>query len=123
MLLGVVKKSEFIDNCVMALLEKYFHGEFVDFSHVPVTLPYKGFTRLVLEALRNIPYGKTCTYKEIAVRLGSRASRAVGQALKRNPIPIIVPCHRVVRSDGSLGGFSAGVDWKKYLLSLEGVIR
>jgi len=80
-----------------------------------------GFRQRVLELTRMIPRGKVTTYKIIAHRLRSKGYRAVGMALKHNPRPIIVPCHRVIRSDGSLGGFSSKKHSKKALLEKEGV--
>lgn len=78
------------------------------------------FTRAVLEVTARIPYGQVRSYRWIAGRLGKPgASRAVGNALARNPIPIIIPCHRVVRSDGDLGGYALGLNWKRRLLKLE----
>ncbi|MBE3144695.1 MAG: MGMT family protein [Planctomycetes bacterium] len=80
------------------------------------------FTRKVLDACRKIPAGKTVSYSQLAGMIGKpRASRAVGSALARNPIPLIIPCHRVVHSDGSLGNFSApgGTSLKKMLIDLE----
>ncbi len=80
-----------------------------------------GFRRAVVAALPTIPRGATATYAEIAERVGSpRAVRAVGTACARNPVPIVVPCHRVVRSDGSLGGYAGGQAAKRALLVLEG---
>lgn len=77
------------------------------------------FVRRVLNITKMIPYGKTMNYGQVAKKLGKPgAARAVGQALKRNPIPIIIPCHRVLSKKG-LGGFSAGIEWKDYLCSLE----
>ena len=71
-------------------------------------------------ALNEIPYGETKTYKWIAEKIGKPAAvRAVGQALSKNPIPIVVPCHRVIESDGSIGGYSSGVNVKKRLLEME----
>jgi len=78
------------------------------------------FQREVWEITRLIPYGETRSYAWVAEQIKKpRAMRAVGQALSKNPLPIIVPCHRVVASDGKLGGFSGGVEMKRYLLSLE----
>lgn len=78
------------------------------------------FSRKVLKEARKISFGKTTTYGEIAKRIGHpKASRAVGQALGANPLPIIIPCHRVIRKDKSLGGFAGGLKWKKILLTLE----
>lgn len=78
------------------------------------------FEQRVLNATRKIPYGETRSYSSIARVIGKpRACRAVGQALAKNPFPIIIPCHRVVQKNGSLGGFTGGVNWKKRLLELE----
>ena len=78
------------------------------------------FTRAVLKITARIPYGEARSYQWLAGQLGKpRASRAVGNVLARNPIPVIIPCHRVVRSDGSIGGFALGPGWKKRLLALE----
>ncbi len=79
------------------------------------------FQRQVLEATQQIPYGQTVSYKELARRIGrSRAVRAVGRAEATNPIPIVIPCHRVVGSDGSLTGYGGGIALKRALLRLEG---
>lgn len=75
-------------------------------------------TLKVLKETRKIKYGTTITYSELARRIGSRAVRAVGSALSRNPVPIIIPCHRVVAKNG-IGGFSCGVDMKNKLIELE----
>jgi O-6-methylguanine DNA methyltransferase len=78
------------------------------------------FQRSVWEALANIPLGQTRSYKELAVSLGRpRATRAVGQACGANPIPVLIPCHRVLAAGGRLGGFSGGLDWKRKLLARE----
>ena len=72
--------------------------------------------------LLDIPYGTAISYRELADRVGSpRAFQAVGQANGRNPLPILIPCHRVIAANGTLGGYSSGVDRKRYLLQLEGV--
>ena len=104
-------------------LERYFRGERVDFSSFPLDLSsLSPFQRKVLEEVRKIKWGEVRNYEEIGERLGDRRkARGVGQALARNPLPIIIPCHRVIRKDGGLGGFSWGLEWKKFLLSLEGV--
>ncbi len=82
------------------------------------------FQRKALEVVKTIPYGETRTYKWVAREMGNpKAARAVGQALKRNPYPIIIPCHRVIRSNGKLGGYSKGTQKKKRLLKEEGVTR
>lgn len=80
-----------------------------------------GFRRTVLDRLRTIPYGGTATYAQIAVAAGSdRAVRAVGTACAKNPVPILIPCHRVLRSDGATGGYAGGSEAKRLLLDLEG---
>lgn len=101
-------------------LDEYFAGRRTSFD-LPLDLSLsKGFRREVLEHLRAIGYGRTETYTEVAVAAGSpRAVRAVGSACATNPLPVIVPCHRVLRSDGSLGGYLGGLDAKRALLDLE----
>ena len=107
------------------LARAYFDGETVDFGEIPCRLPpAERFAGLVLRACRAIPYGQTACYRALAVRVGNaRAARAVASALSRNPIPLVVPCHRVIRADGRLGGFSAarGVEMKRQMLGLEGI--
>jgi len=99
----------------------YFNGQKV---HFPDKIDLSGatsFQREVWEATRLIPYGKTRSYQWVAEQIKKpEAARAVGQALGRNPLPIIVPCHRVLANDGKLGGFTGGLDMKKNLLRLEG---
>ena len=81
---------------------------------------YTDFEISVLEETRKIPYGKIKTYSDIAKAIGKpKAARAVGNALGKNRTPILIPCHRVIKSDGSLGGFSMGLEWKKKLLEQE----
>ncbi|MFH1403994.1 MAG: methylated-DNA--[protein]-cysteine S-methyltransferase [Candidatus Altiarchaeota archaeon] len=103
------------------LLSDYFSGREADFSQVQVKLPgATEFQKKVYEAASSIPYGETRTYGWVAESIGvPHASRAVGSALKANPIPLIVPCHRVLASDG-LGGFTPSLELKKKLLKLEG---
>jgi methylated-DNA-[protein]-cysteine S-methyltransferase len=100
-------------------LREYFTGERREFD-LPLRLSGTEFQVSVLEALQNIPYGETTSYGEIAKRIGRpKAVRAVGAANGRNPIPIIVPCHRVIGSTGDLTGFGGGLDTKEALLRLE----
>lgn len=100
-------------------LTEYFAGERRDFD-LPVRLDGTEFQLLVLNELRQIPYGETTSYRDIAERIGRpKAVRAVGAANGRNPIPIIVPCHRVVGASGDLTGFGGGLDTKEALLRLE----
>ena len=102
-----------------AQLSKYFAGRLTSFD-LPVTMAGTAFQRLVWSALRDIPYGSTISYGELAALIGRpSAARAVGLANGRNPISIIVPCHRVVGSDGSLTGYGGGLERKRYLLGLE----
>ena len=90
---------------------------------IPLDPPGTPFQRRVWDALRAIPYGTTLSYGELARRLGDlRATRAVGAANGRNPIPIIVPCHRVVGANGALTGFGGGLDRKRWLLEHEGAL-
>jgi methylated-DNA-[protein]-cysteine S-methyltransferase len=104
-------------------LDQYFGGGRHRFE-IPIDWSLShGFVRKVLRATARIPYGDVRTYGNIAARAGSpRASRAAGNALGSNPIPIVVPCHRVVRSGGILGGYTGGVERKEFLLELEGAI-
>ena len=100
---------------------RYFEGEPVRFDDELDLSGATPFRRAVWEATRSIPYGETRSYSWVAERAGSsRAARAVGQALAENPFLIVVPCHRVVSRDGSLGGFGVGVDMKRRLLDIEG---
>ncbi|MHB1325462.1 MAG: methylated-DNA--[protein]-cysteine S-methyltransferase [Thermoleophilia bacterium] len=106
------------------LLESYFSGKRVDFSQpeLPLALADRTpFQANVLAALAAVPYGETITYSGLAAAAGHpRACRAVGNFMAANPYPVIIPCHRVVRGDGSLGNYSAGESWKRRLLELEG---
>lgn len=101
-------------------IRRYFGGEAVDFTD---NLDLAGSTRFqqnVWLTVRNIPRGETRSYGWVANQLGlPKAARAVGQALGRNPVPIVIPCHRVIGGDGKLGGFGGGVEIKKILLQLE----
>lgn len=103
---------------VLRWLDRYFSGQNPDFVP-PIRLVGTDFQRRVWQELLTIPYGHTTTYGELARRLGCRSAQAVGQAVGRNPIAIIVPCHRVVGSDGSLTGYAYGLERKEYLLNLE----
>jgi len=101
-------------------LKAYFSGQRMTFPDKIILSPATHFQREVWEKTRLIPYGETRSYGWVAEQIGEpRAARAVGQALGKNPLPIIVPCHRVVASDGKLGGFGGGVEMKRHLLSLE----
>ena len=101
----------------------YFEGVRVDFSRVPIALNgVSVFSRKVLMTCRKVKLGQQVTYSELAKKSGRpNASRAVGGVMARNPIPLIIPCHRVIRTDGKMGGFSApgGISLKKKMLKLE----
>ena len=100
-------------------LNYYFSGDRREFE-LDLALEGTTFQVEVLDALRSIPYGETCSYSDIAATVGRpNAVRAVGNANGRNPLPIVIPCHRVIGSDGGLAGFGGGIETKRYLLDLE----
>ena len=114
----VCTSTPLLENCVKQLKE-YFDGKRRDFS-LPLDLVGTEFQKRVWNTLLTIPYGETISYKEEAKKMGKeKALRAVAQANGANPIPIIIPCHRVINADGSIGGYSSGVDKKLFLLSIE----
>jgi methylated-DNA-[protein]-cysteine S-methyltransferase len=101
-------------------LDRYFSKTLTRFS-LDYSLGGTPFQRRVWETLAKVPYGTTISYGELARRIGNpKAARAVGMANAKNPIPIIIPCHRVIGKDGSLTGFGGGLDVKQQLLALEG---
>jgi methylated-DNA-[protein]-cysteine S-methyltransferase len=107
---------------VMKQLKAYFAGRLTEFD-LPLAPQGTEFQMRVWEALRAIPYGETWSYGELARRIRKpAASRAVGAANGQNPIPVIVPCHRVIGADGSLTGFGGGLPIKQKLLALEGAL-
>ena len=100
-------------------LDEYFAGQRHRFD-LPLQPEGTSFQQKVWSALQSIPYGKTASYKDIAVKIGNpRACRAVGMANNKNPLAIVIPCHRVVGSDGKLVGYGGGLGIKEYLLNLE----
>ncbi len=104
---------------VLQQLEEYFAGDRRSFK-VKMRLKGTDFQRRVWQELRQVPYGETASYGEIAERIDNpKACRAVGGANGKNPIPIIVPCHRIIGNDGSLTGFGGGLELKKKLLRIE----
>jgi O-6-methylguanine DNA methyltransferase len=108
-----------------AALENYFAGVRESFASIPLDLDAaSAFQREVWEGARQIAWGTASTYGELALRIHKpkSASRAVGHALGQNPIAILVPCHRFIAANGSLQGFAAGLEWKRELLQLEGVL-
>jgi len=103
-------------------IREYFRGKPVDFGDQLDLSAGTEFQQIVWSICRSIPYGQTRSYGWIARRIGKPgASRAVGNALGKNPIPIIIPCHRVLTADGGIGGFSGGLSAKRRLLTLEGI--
>lgn len=101
-------------------LDEYFAGRRRDFETPQDWRLIQGFARRVLTATAHVPYGATATYKQMATEAGNaKASRAAGNALGSNPIPIIVPCHRILHGDGGLGGYTGGLDKKRVLLAVE----
>ena len=110
-------------DAAAAELEQYFAGKRQGFD---VPLDYaltSGFRKLVQQCLQHIDYGHTGTYRSVAEKVGNaRAVRAVGSACATNPLPVVLPCHRVLRADGTLGGYLGGLDAKTTLLTLEGAL-
>lgn len=111
--------SDEINKCVNQL-EEYFSGKRVDFDIKIKFLKGTEFQKSVWNSLIEIPYGETVSYKYIAEKIGNpKAVRAVGEANNKNPIPIIIPCHRVIGKNGSLTGYAGGLKTKEYLLNIE----
>lgn len=110
------------DDPASRQLAEYFAGERKKFD-LPLDLSgVTPFRAEVLRALMRVPYGKTTTYTELARAVDNpKAVRAVGSACATNPLPILIPCHRVLRADGSLGGYRGGTEAKRFLLRLEGI--
>jgi methylated-DNA-[protein]-cysteine S-methyltransferase len=110
-------------DAVRRELDQYFEGRRRSFELALDWALIGPFARRVLHATAAIPYGSVLSYADVAARAGSpRGSRAAGNALGSNPIPIVIPCHRVLRSGGALGGYGGGLDRKRHLLTLEGVL-
>ena len=106
-------------KATMEQLEEYFQGKRKDFD-IPMEARGTEFQKSVWNQLLKVPYGETCSYGEIAKRIGNpKASRAIGMANNRNPISIIIPCHRVIGASGKLVGYGGGLDIKEKLLKLE----
>ncbi len=109
---------------VEAIVDHYFSGGRADFSHIPaIEAGGSEFASAVLDEVRKIPYGETVSYKKLAEKAGMKGSaRAAGNALNKNPLPLIIPCHRVIKNSGELGGYNGGPGWKVRLLKLEKAI-
>ena len=121
-LFRLVKNEKMFTGCRQSLID-YFNIRNKDFSYKLDLNIFTTFQQQVYNVVRKVPYGHTVTYHWVAKKIGkSGASRAVGQALKKNLLPIIIPCHRVIKTDKKLCGFSSGIKWKKRLLLIEGVI-
>ena len=118
----VVEAPTYFDG-VRSELDEYFAGKRTSFD-LPIDWSLTGgFARKILKRTARIPYGETATYGEMAKAAGApRGARAAGNALGSNPIPIVVPCHRVLHADGGLGGYTGGVEKKELLLGLEGAL-
>jgi methylated-DNA-[protein]-cysteine S-methyltransferase len=113
------KEASVLTDRAAKQLEEYFAGKRREFD-VPLSAQGTYFQRFVWEKLQGIPYGETRSYGQVAQMIGNpKASRAVGMANNKNPIWIIIPCHRVIGADGSLTGYGGGLDVKKKLLELE----
>ena len=117
-----IKETDIIKETYKQLNE-YFNGKRKEFN-IPLEMEGTDFQKSVWNALRNIPYGETCSYKDIAAMIGNeKASRAVGMANNKNPIPIIVPCHRVIGANGKLVGYGGGLELKTKLLDIEKIYK
>ncbi|HEY7149174.1 MAG TPA: methylated-DNA--[protein]-cysteine S-methyltransferase [Gaiellaceae bacterium] len=104
-------------------LDEYFEGKRTEFE-LPLDLRVTGFNREILKRLARVPYGQTTTYGTLAAEAHRpKAARAVGVVMNRNPVPIVLPCHRVVGANGSLVGYGGGLERKEQLLTLEGAIQ
>lgn len=113
------KRNDDVFATTIDQLKEYFSGERIEFS-VALELEGSDFQKKVWAALQTIPFGTTISYGEVAIRIGQpTASRAVGMANNANPVPIIVPCHRVIGADKSMTGFGGGIDIKVKLLEME----
>jgi methylated-DNA-[protein]-cysteine S-methyltransferase len=118
----IVEAPEFLDP-IRRELDEYFAGRRKHFDAPLDWALIGGFNRRVLEATTAIPYGSTASYREVATTAGNpRAVRAAGNALARNPIPIVIPCHRILRTGGALGGYGGGLERKQQLLELESAL-
>jgi len=113
------RENEFIRK-LKKDIQSYLRGEKVSFGYPLDFSSLTPFQIKVFKLLQEVPYSKTISYKELAKK-AKTSPRAAGRILASNPFPVIIPCHRVINSSGALGGFSGGLDWKKYLLKIERV--
>lgn len=116
---SIKESTNILFQKTISQLKEYFNGMRYEFS-IPIIYSGTIFQQRVWQELQKIPYGNTISYKELAMKTGNpKAVRAVAQACGANPIPIIIPCHRVICTNGKIGGYSAGLDIKRLLLELE----
>lgn len=116
--IGASKPNK-ITKIAIKEIDGYFKGKIKKFNF-PISVSLDGFEKLVLNYIKKIPYGKVKRYKDVAKGIGKdKSSRAVGQILKKNPLPLFFPCHRIIKSDGTFGGFQGGIKTKENLLKLE----
>lgn len=117
-----IEDSSEKNSTVAKQLKEYLDGNLKKFS-IDLHLIGTSFQKKVWQELMEVPYGEVCSYKDLAIRAGSpKGFRAVGMANNKNPIPIIIPCHRVIGSNGKLVGYGGGMDIKERLLELEGIV-
>ncbi|AIQ62034.1 cysteine methyltransferase [Paenibacillus stellifer] len=120
--LVLAEEAPFREWGAVARLEDYFAGKLEDFKSLPLDLRGTSFQREVWTALGGIPYGRVITYAELAAAVGRpKAMRAVGAANGKNPLPVLLPCHRVIGANGTLTGYAGGLQLKQELLQLEGI--
>jgi methylated-DNA-[protein]-cysteine S-methyltransferase len=121
---GEVIKKGVAPYLIKKEFKEYFEDGREEFTQKTGFTKGSEFDRKVWLALKDVPYGETRTYKWLAEKVGKPfACRAVGQALSRNPMPILFPCHRIIESDGSIGGYSSGIDIKRRLLEIEYYVK
>lgn len=116
-----IKNDKYFSH-ILQELNRYFQGKSVNFS-ASLDLSGTPFQKKIWKRIKEIPYGRTASYKEVAISAGkASSSRAAGGACGKNPVPIIIPCHRVIYSSGKPGGYSGGIEIKEKLLRLEGIL-
>lgn len=124
-LAAIPEKQTAISEQITTWLDEYFKGNVPSSETLPLNPQVTAYRQRVLQVLRQVPYGQTITYGELAQRLSAQGAatspRAIGGAVGHNPLSIVIPCHRVVGSDGSLTGYAGGIERKIALLKLEGV--
>lgn len=121
----IPEKTSTVAGQLVTWLDEYFKGNAPSSDTLPLNPQVTAYRQRVLQVLRQVPYGQTITYRELAQRLSAQGAttspRAIGGAVGHNPLSIVIPCHRVVGSDGSLTGYAGGIERKIALLKLEGV--